>query len=174
MAGSLTPPPMPCVMCQVRLTLIARVSDGLPLAEGLDRDEDPEMRQYDYKNQAKVCTRYPHAWPLSIYQSVDRQRHQHQRRLRAPHVVYAAVDRYDLLLYPASCLTTSRTRLVSSCRHLNYRTAEQQNSIRRQASGRAPLLDATVKSNHQLQHGPMPACCLRLSRLLPRSDQHCP
>jgi hypothetical protein len=39
---------------QVRLTLIARVSDGLPLAEGLDRDEEPEMRQYDYKNQAKV------------------------------------------------------------------------------------------------------------------------
>ncbi len=39
---------------QVRLTLIARVSDGLPLAEGLDRDEDAEMRQYDYKNQAKV------------------------------------------------------------------------------------------------------------------------
>jgi hypothetical protein len=32
------------------------VSDGLPLAEGLDRDEDPEMRQYDYKNQAKVLT----------------------------------------------------------------------------------------------------------------------
>jgi hypothetical protein len=42
---------------QVRLTLIARVSDGLPLAEGLDKDEDPEMRQYDYKNQAKVRPR---------------------------------------------------------------------------------------------------------------------
>jgi len=26
----------------------------LPLAEGLDRDEEPEMRQYDYKNQAKA------------------------------------------------------------------------------------------------------------------------
>lgn len=39
---------------QVRLTLIARVSDGLPLAEGLDKDEAPEMRQYDYKGQAKV------------------------------------------------------------------------------------------------------------------------
>jgi hypothetical protein len=38
----------------VRLTMIARVSDGLPLAEGLDRDEDPEMRQYDYKSQAKA------------------------------------------------------------------------------------------------------------------------
>lgn len=40
----------------VRLTLIARVSDGLPLAEGLDRDENPEMRQQDYKGQAKVST----------------------------------------------------------------------------------------------------------------------
>jgi hypothetical protein len=38
----------------VRLTMIARVSDGLPLAEGLDRDEDPELRQYDYKSQAKA------------------------------------------------------------------------------------------------------------------------
>jgi hypothetical protein len=50
------PTTMPaCCAVQVRLTLIARVSDGLPLAEGLDRDEDPETRQYDYKNQAKVC-----------------------------------------------------------------------------------------------------------------------
>eukprot|EP00878_Enallax_costatus_P019233 GHUV01020287.1.p1 GENE.GHUV01020287.1~~GHUV01020287.1.p1 ORF type:complete len:173 (+),score=29.37 GHUV01020287.1:415-933(+) len=38
----------------VRLTLIARVSDGLPLAEGLDRDDHPEMGQYDYKGQAKA------------------------------------------------------------------------------------------------------------------------
>jgi vesicle transport protein SEC22 len=38
----------------VRLTMIARISDGLPLAEGLDRDEDPELRQYDYKSQAKA------------------------------------------------------------------------------------------------------------------------
>jgi hypothetical protein len=38
----------------VRLTLIARVSDGLPLAEGLDKDEDKDMRQHDYKGQAKV------------------------------------------------------------------------------------------------------------------------
>lgn len=36
----------------VRLTLIARVSDGLPLAEGLDNDKDPEIDQY--KSQAKV------------------------------------------------------------------------------------------------------------------------
>eukprot|EP00195_Chlamydomonas_chlamydogama_P017028 CAMPEP_0202895050 /NCGR_PEP_ID=MMETSP1392-20130828/4330_1 /ASSEMBLY_ACC=CAM_ASM_000868 /TAXON_ID=225041 /ORGANISM="Chlamydomonas chlamydogama, Strain SAG 11-48b" /LENGTH=211 /DNA_ID=CAMNT_0049579935 /DNA_START=278 /DNA_END=910 /DNA_ORIENTATION=+ len=35
----------------VRLTLIARVIDGLPLAEGLDSDKDPEIDQY--KNQAK-------------------------------------------------------------------------------------------------------------------------
>lgn len=36
----------------VRLTLIARVHDGLPLAEGLDSDKDAEIEQY--KNQAKV------------------------------------------------------------------------------------------------------------------------
>lgn len=36
----------------VRLTLIARVSDGLPLAEGLDSDKDGEIDQY--KTQAKV------------------------------------------------------------------------------------------------------------------------
>jgi hypothetical protein len=34
--------------------MIARISDGLPLAEGLDRDDDPELRQYDYKSQAKA------------------------------------------------------------------------------------------------------------------------
>lgn len=37
----------------VRLTLIARLSDGLPLAEGLDNEKDPEIDQY--KQQAKVC-----------------------------------------------------------------------------------------------------------------------
>lgn len=36
----------------VRLTLIARLADGLPLAEGLDSDKDPEIDQY--KTQAKV------------------------------------------------------------------------------------------------------------------------
>ena len=36
----------------VRLTLIARVADGLPLAEGLDGDKDSEIDQY--KGQAKV------------------------------------------------------------------------------------------------------------------------
>ena len=36
----------------VRLTLIARVTDGLPLAEGLDSEKDPEIDQY--KSQAKV------------------------------------------------------------------------------------------------------------------------
>ena len=36
----------------VRLTLIARVRDGLPLAEGLDADKEHEM--YSYKSQAKV------------------------------------------------------------------------------------------------------------------------
>lgn len=35
----------------VRLTLIARVHDGLPLAEGLDSDKDAELDQY--KQQAK-------------------------------------------------------------------------------------------------------------------------
>ena len=36
----------------VRLTLIARTRDGLPLAEGLDADKEHEM--YSYKSQAKV------------------------------------------------------------------------------------------------------------------------
>lgn len=36
----------------VKLTLIARVRDGLPLAEGLDTDKEHEM--YSYKSQAKV------------------------------------------------------------------------------------------------------------------------
>jgi vesicle transport protein SEC22 len=36
----------------VKLTLIHRVRDGLPLAEGLDTDKDHEM--YSYKSQAKV------------------------------------------------------------------------------------------------------------------------
>jgi hypothetical protein len=36
----------------VRLTLIARVTDGLPLAEGLDTDKDPDIDAY--KQQAKV------------------------------------------------------------------------------------------------------------------------
>lgn len=36
----------------VKLTLIARVRDGLPLAEGLDADKEHEM--YAYKSQAKV------------------------------------------------------------------------------------------------------------------------
>ncbi|PSC72765.1 kDa vesicle transport [Micractinium conductrix] len=35
----------------VRLTLIARTRDGLPLAEGLDADKEHEM--YQYKSQAK-------------------------------------------------------------------------------------------------------------------------
>ena len=37
----------------VRLTLIARVHDGLPLAEGLDTDKEIEVDAY--KSQAKVC-----------------------------------------------------------------------------------------------------------------------
>ena len=36
----------------VRLTLVARTRDGLPLAEGLDADKEHEM--YSYKSQAKV------------------------------------------------------------------------------------------------------------------------
>lgn len=39
----------------VRLTLIARTRDGLPLAEGLDADKEHEM--YSYKSQAKVRRR---------------------------------------------------------------------------------------------------------------------
>lgn len=48
-------PPLPCFpapVAMVRLTLIARVRDGLPLAEGLDADKEHEM--YSYKSQAKV------------------------------------------------------------------------------------------------------------------------
>lgn len=37
----------------VRLTLIARQRDGLPLAEGLDNDKDPDLTAN--KQQAKVC-----------------------------------------------------------------------------------------------------------------------
>ena len=40
----------------VKLTLIARVSDGLPLAEGLDSDKDHELDSY--KQQAKVSSYY--------------------------------------------------------------------------------------------------------------------
>ena len=36
----------------VRLTLIARIQDGLPLAEGLDSEKDTDIDQY--KAQAKV------------------------------------------------------------------------------------------------------------------------
>lgn len=36
----------------VRLTLIARVHDGLPLAEGLDGEKDRDLETY--KHQAKV------------------------------------------------------------------------------------------------------------------------
>ena len=36
----------------VKLTLISRVSDGLPLAEGLDADKSADLEQY--KQQAKV------------------------------------------------------------------------------------------------------------------------
>ena len=41
----------------VRLTLIARVHDGLPLAEGLDSEKDAEIDAY--KSQAKVGARCP-------------------------------------------------------------------------------------------------------------------
>lgn len=39
----------------VKLTLIARVADGLPLAEGLDTDKSHELDQF--KQQAKVSRR---------------------------------------------------------------------------------------------------------------------
>ena len=38
----------------VRLTLIARKADGLPLAEGLDNNKEHDLDQY--KQQAKVCS----------------------------------------------------------------------------------------------------------------------
>ena len=41
----------------VRLTLIARVHDGLPLAEGLDTEREIEVDAY--KGQAKVRTAEP-------------------------------------------------------------------------------------------------------------------
>jgi vesicle transport protein SEC22 len=43
----------------VRLTLIARVRDGLPLAEGLDSDKDHDLDKY--KQQAKVRRHELHA-----------------------------------------------------------------------------------------------------------------
>lgn len=36
----------------VRLTLLARITDGLPLAEGLEDDQNHDLKQY--KEQAKV------------------------------------------------------------------------------------------------------------------------
>lgn len=44
----------------VRLTLIARQRDGLPLAEGLDNDKDPDL--VSYKQQAKVRRAHMHLW----------------------------------------------------------------------------------------------------------------
>lgn len=38
----------------MKITLIARARDGLPLAEGLDTDKEHEM--YSYKSQAKVSS----------------------------------------------------------------------------------------------------------------------
>ena len=57
----------------VRLTLIARVKDGLPLAEGLDTDKELEM--YSYKSQAKVGSHpYPSSFtPLFQPPILDRQ-----------------------------------------------------------------------------------------------------
>lgn len=43
----------------VKLTLIARVSDGLPLAEGLDSDKDHELA--NFKQQAKVGADVAHS-----------------------------------------------------------------------------------------------------------------
>ena len=40
----------------VRLTLIARVADGLPLAEGLDSGKETDLDVY--KSQAKVCRKH--------------------------------------------------------------------------------------------------------------------
>lgn len=46
----------------VRLTLIARVHDGLPLAEGLDGEKDRELETY--KHQAKVNSHQGHQGPI--------------------------------------------------------------------------------------------------------------
>ena len=54
----------------VKLTLIARALDGLPLAEGLDTDKDPAMERY--KAQAKVWAR-----------ARERERDRETRRWRA-------------------------------------------------------------------------------------------
>jgi hypothetical protein len=51
----------------VKLTLIHRVRDGLPLAEGLDTDKDHEM--YSYKSQAKVNMQADHAMKRSTEHS---------------------------------------------------------------------------------------------------------
>ena len=37
----------------VRLTLLARITDGLPLAEGLEDDQNHDLLQF--KQQAKAC-----------------------------------------------------------------------------------------------------------------------
>ena len=41
----------------MRLTLISRVHDGLPLAEGLDNEKDKDLDHY--KLQAKVLLLFP-------------------------------------------------------------------------------------------------------------------
>ena len=38
----------------VRLTLLARITDGLPLAEGLEDDQNHDLLQF--KQQAKACS----------------------------------------------------------------------------------------------------------------------
>ncbi len=67
----------------VRLTLLARITDGLPLAEGLEEDQNHDLLQF--KQQAKVCqtakslirfaaSRYQHElclWPLEAERVIE-------------------------------------------------------------------------------------------------------
>lgn len=44
----------------VKLTLIARVTDGLPLAEGLDTEKDPELDEYKHQAKVNAMAAQPH------------------------------------------------------------------------------------------------------------------
>lgn len=64
----------------VRLTLISRLHDGLPLAEGLDSEKDPEVDSY--KSQAKVLH-----WGMHNTQAISVKQHVCMCSLHAEHSI---------------------------------------------------------------------------------------
>ena len=51
----------------VRLTLIARVHDGLPLAEGLDGDKDRDLETYKHQAKVRSAHRPEHQLPHMLH-----------------------------------------------------------------------------------------------------------